>query len=287
MRLDLDGYAYVEPVYAYLHQAVLAGRPAFVVISGRDYTGRTSMANCVLDLYRELRATDGRYLVARVEIGHHRDFEWIQQAMAQLQNEVDMAEVSLTDKLIRLLDGIGEVQESIYPQRFQGLARMLSTELAGQRSPYAFGVLFEDLRTASFVNVAQTVFRNTQSIVVFTHRAYEHAQTPAADLLQPELFAEDTHVVELRPLVESQIQSLARGRWEQASPLHCPFDLDGVAEIFRSAPTPIKAVLTRLAKLLDYRLSLVNGQVPWPDNSELGMSREWLVATVTAMNGWR
>ncbi|MFC4530278.1 hypothetical protein [Sphaerisporangium dianthi] len=288
LRLSLGGYCQVEPIYTYLREAIAAERPAFVVISGRDFTGRTSMANCVLDLYRELRDVGDRFLVSRVEVTHHRDFEWFQQMMAQLQNEFEMAELSLSDPLVGAFDRIGNIPESIYPQKFQAAARMLGSELSRQKSPYAFGALFEGLHTASLINRAQTIFRHTSSLVVFTHRDYEHAQTPSADLLRADMFSEEIHLVRLLPLVESQIQLLAHHRWEQASKPEspCPFDLDGIAEIFRNAPVPIKAALTRLAKLLDYKLSLASGETPWPDNQELAMSRQWLVETVSAMDGW-
>jgi hypothetical protein len=286
LMLDLDGFLKTEPLYAYLLDAATAGRPAFVVVSGRNYTGRTSVANCILDLYRELLKVDDRFLVTRTEVAHHRDFEWLQQAIVQLQTEAGMAELKLTSQLVSDLDRIEDIKETIYQQRFQAIARRLSAELAGQGGGYSFGLVFEGLRTTTLISAAQTVFRDTRSITVFTHPDYRHAQTPAASLLSPGLMPDNLYIVRLMPLNPGQIRMLAEGRWKQSSALHCPFDPAGLDQMFHDAPVPIKAALIKLAQLLDYRLSIATGDLPWPENKELGMSRQWLVETVAAMDGW-
>ncbi|NNN32186.1 hypothetical protein HLK59_17825 [Streptomyces sp. S3(2020)] len=283
-RLELDGFLDTGPLRHYLNEAIAGERPAFVVVSGRDFTGRTSMARCVLDMYRHARGLDNRFVVGEIDLDTFDSFELLSNILVHLKVEIHAAGLKLTEKLEQRIDEVTSIARPTYQPQFQGLAKSLVVELSGQKAgPYGFGVLIERLAAAPMLSAARVVFKTAPGIVVFTHQEGDHANT--ADLVG--LTPDDAHIVRLSPLVSKQIRMLAEGRWQQATVEHaCPFDRRGLETVFSREPLPIKVALKKLSQLLDYRLSVPNGTPVPADPAMLRMSYEWLVETVHAMNEW-
>ncbi|MEU7919343.1 hypothetical protein [Micromonospora zamorensis] len=282
--LDLDGFVRVEAITKHLQTALEQDRPSFFVVSGRDRTGRTSVANCILHLYQQMRGLGANFLPARVTVANHNDQESLGRALAQLQNEVDFAALDLQPRTLRALNELEEANSSRYEQRFQAVAYMIARDLATMEPARGLGVLFEGIRTAGLIAAARKVFERAPGVVVFTHANYDHSQTTMAEQVDSATLDDSVHLVHLRPLASAQINELAVRRWSAASTQECPYDQAGIERVYRYNPMPIKAVLHRLAGLLDYRLRTNVVDEPWPVNRHLGMPEEWLVATMALLD---
>jgi hypothetical protein len=282
--LDLDGFVRTAPVLEYLGQAVENEAPAFVLIGGHNRTGRTSTANWVLDSYAELREVGRRFLTVRVNVGDHDVFNWLRDAVVELGEDVKLTVPGLTQQLIDDVRDHRTIEKQMaYKQVFKGWLRALSVELAELAEPYAFGVLFEGVRSPKFVDTAMKIFDRSQAVVVFTYDDYQHPQTADSQRFDVEQF-DDIAKVYLEPLASGQVRMLALGRWKAASPREFPFDAEGLEHLYRNRITPIRAALKRLEDLLNYRLRLAAPQDDeWPENKELFMSRRWLEATFKLM----
>ncbi|WP_144126973.1 hypothetical protein [Catellatospora sichuanensis] len=282
--LGLDGFVRIEAITKHIQTAIDQDRPSFFVVSGRDRTGRTSVANCILHMYQQLRGLGDHFLPGRVTVANHNDQESLGRALAQLQNEVDFAALDLDHRTLRLLNELEDIATSRYEQRLQAVAYMIARDLARLKTPHGFGLLFEGIRTGGLIASAQAVFQRAPSVIVFTHSSYDHSQTTMADQINSATLDDSVHLVHLRPLASPQINELAARRWNAASPHDCPYDRAGLDRVYRNEPMPIKAVLHQLARLLDYRLRTNVVDEPWPENRHLGMPEEWLIATMTLLD---
>jgi hypothetical protein len=279
--LDLDGFVDRGLVLNHCRQAVENKGPAFVLVGGRNRTGRTSTANWIMDRYCDLRGVGERFVRVPVPVDDFDVFRWLRGAIVDLGDEVSAAVPGLTQQV---LDGAQEFstidKSAAYEQRFRTWLRALSVNLASLADPYAFGVLFERVREPAFVAAAKRIFAKSQAAVVFTYDDYAHAQTADAERFEAEQF-DDVAKVYLRPLASKQVRMLAQGRWAEASELEFPFDAAGLEHYYRNRVTPIRMVLKRLEDVLNYRLELASpNEIAWPENKSLFMSQKWLAATL-------
>ncbi|GII67481.1 hypothetical protein Skr01_75660 [Sphaerisporangium krabiense] len=281
MPLGLDGFFDPRALDDYLEDVVADGRPAFVVVSGRDFTGRTSMARCVLDHYRRKRGLGDRFVVAEVNLNTFDAFELLSHALGRLRRGSVKMGVPLGTDLDRRLSQVSESPRPGFLLRFQELAEDLETALTAPDTPrHGFGVLIEGLMDVSMLGAAHEVFGDVPCVVVFTHQAGEHAKTAPLHGLT----ADDAHLLHLHPLGSRQVRLLAEGRWAQATTEHpCPFDGPGLESVF-STELPIKLVLKRLARLLQYRLNTAGREAA--DAEKLKMSYAWLVETGRLLSEW-
>jgi hypothetical protein len=288
LLVDVNGFAMAtEALRAYLETTVEADESAFVVVSGTDFTGRTSAANHVLDLYSQVRGLDRRLLVARIKVEHNRDVEWVTAAMIELQNEIEKAGLTLSASLQEALDAVETIgatsAETIYPSRYRALARRLRGELCGQRlGEYGFGAVFEGVRQASLIGKMRKVLEDSRSIAVFTHSAYKHHNTPLID----ELRTLGVHIIQLRSLDGPQIRCVAEERWKDASPLPSPFPPDSLEGVW-TEPAPIKSVVKMLGAWIDFRLRTSADGGAWPDNTDLEIEQHFMTATIDLLKTMR
>jgi hypothetical protein len=274
------GFATLGHILGRLQSAAQKEEPAFVVIEGREDTGRTSVANYLLDKYFEFRGVGDRHVIAHVDVGDYDEYSWALTAMVDLQNEVEAKGLQLARELTDTLNRIEQIPVAAYKQRFQGIARTLSVQLKKLDEPHAFGVLFEKVFKPEFIAAAQIIFQKSPALITFTHDTYKHALTAASPSLDQARFDEEVEIVRLGCLTGSQVCALADGRWKKASELDFPFDANGLGELFHDKSEPIKKVMGWLEELLNYKLNLArNEKVPWPDNKGLEMDDLWLTAT--------
>lgn len=275
--LELDGFIGHEEVMTYLQVKTDSGWPAFVLVGGRNHTGRTSMANWILHNYFELRDVKDRYLHVCVPVKDQAAFGWLRKAIAQLWAKLKQSDLRLNQGL---LDGIKDclsfTDDMPYEELFQAAIGALSVELTSRQ--YAIGVVFEGIPDAEFIASAKTVFESSEAVVVYTYDDYEHPQTTGARGFRAVQF-DDVLDVYLEPLASRQVSLLAAARWKDASDLEFPFEDGGLEDLYKDNRTPIGKVLKRLENFLDYKLEIAPSNAVWPVDQELFMTRQWLAFT--------
>jgi hypothetical protein len=278
--LDLDGFIRREEVVTYLQEKADSGQPAFVLVGGRNHTGRTSMANWILYNYFELREVKDRFLHVCVPVKDQATFPWLMKAIAQLRAKLKrISDLTLNKEISDAIKECLNVKADMpYEELFQEALGDLSVELRSRK--YALGVVFEGIPDAKFIAAAKTVFESSEAVVVYTYDDYEHPQTTGAKGFRAVQFDDVLHVY-LEPLASRQVGILAKDRWDVASSnLEFPFE-DGVLEdLYRDNRTPIRKVLKRLEDFVDYKLEMAPpGAAAWPGNRKLFMKRQWLSPT--------
>jgi hypothetical protein len=277
--LGLDGFVSRENAQDYLRQRIDAEQPAFVLVGGRNHTGRTSMANWVLHSYFELRDVNQRYLPICVPVTDQSTFTWLLKAIARLWAKIKQTtDLKLTAETSKGFEDCLSVKSDLpYEELFQAALGAVSAELTDLG--YAVGVAFEGIPNAGFVAAAKNVFESSQVAVVFTYDDYDHPQTTDARGFRSAQF-DDVLDVYLKPLVSRQVGLLAKCRWADGSELAFPFEDRGLEELYQDTRTPIRKVLKRLEDFLDYQLEIAPpGAAPWPANQDLLMRSQWLAAT--------
>ncbi len=284
LPLELDGFFDLKALNRYMQECVDAERPAFVIVSGHNWSGRTSIARCVLDLYRKLRDLENRFLVQEINEAFYSGFNMMANIFSYLQMAAGETDLTFTTELEKRLTDAAKIDEITYQPQFRSLGKQFETELANQNNgPHGFGVMIEGIAEVELLKAARTVFDSIPCVLVFTHLVGENAFTASMDGIKPE----EAHIMRLRPLVSRQIRLLAEGRWEQATTEHrCPFDGEGVETAFMPDRLVISMALKKLSRLLEHRLRSHEGTTPPSDPSTLYMSYDWLVERVRAMNEW-
>jgi hypothetical protein len=277
--LGLNGFVERDDVRSYLQGRKDSQQPAFVLVGGRNLTGRTSVANWILHSYFEARQAQGRFLAICVPVKDQATFPWLLKAVAQLWSDItDPPGLGLNqDTLDRIEKCLTYTAAMPYEELFQSALRVLSIELTSRK--YTLGVVFEGIRDAEFIASAKTVFARSEAVVVFTYDDYEHSQTTDAKGFRAVQFDDVLHLY-LEPLKSWQVSLLAKSRWTDASATAFPFEDRALEEIYKDNRTPIKKVLKRLEDFLDYKLEIVPPDAAaWPGNGELYMPGQWLVPT--------
>jgi hypothetical protein len=285
--LDLDGFVVRDRIERYLRQRAQNKMPAFVLIGGRDWSGRTSLANWVLHTYFEQRGVGDRTLAVEVAVTDQGAFWSVRKAMSKLWAQVKQTP-SLTVNNEKALEGIdrcrGFKDAENYEEDFQVALHDISDDLTSRNKPYAMGFVFEGVGKPPLVSSAMTVFDTSEAVVVFTYDDRKGPSTTSAEEWDAMQFEGLLHE-NLKPLVSEQVCLLAKTRWEKASDLKFPFDDRGLEELYQHDPTPIKKVVRRLEGALDYRLESAQDPAAWPDNTELYMPGKWLGPTFKLLDG--
>jgi hypothetical protein len=277
--LGLDGFVSHEDVLDYLRERIDAEQPAFVLVGGRNHTGRTSMANWVLHSYFELRDVKQQYLPICVPVSDQSAFTWLLKAIARLWAKLKQTtDLGIPPETLKGIEDCLSVKSDLpYEELFQAALGALSAELTSRG--YAAGVAFEGIPNAGFVASAKNVFESSAMAVVFTYDDYDHPQTTDVRGFRSAQF-DDVLDVYLKPLASRQVCLLAKGRWADGSELAFPFEDRGLEELYQDTRTPIRKVLKRLEDFLDYKLEVDGSDAaPWPANEDLFMRGKWLAPT--------
>jgi hypothetical protein len=278
--LDLDGFVVHDRIERHLQQKASSSKPAFVLIGGRDWSGRTSLANWVLHTYFEQRGVEDRALAIEVPVIEQGAFWSVRSAMSGLWAELEQTpDLEVDERTQRYIEECrASEDEKNYKDLFRVALHAVSRELTHRDSPYATGFVFEGVGKPALVSSAMTVFKTSQAVVVFTYDDRKGPATTSAEEWDAMQFKDLLHE-NLKSLVSEQVCELARTRWEKASQRTFPFDDRGLEALYKKNPTPIKKVVRRLEGALDYRLKTAPHDAAWPDNPELYMPGRWLGPT--------
>jgi hypothetical protein len=274
LLISLDGFPSIREIEDHVDRA--GESAAAFLISGRNATGRTSLANAILHCYLTRKGLDQRFVVVVDDEPTHNDKERAHRLLVAIRNGVSEHDQAHDKELEQILPP-GEQHDPFIPLDLQYKARQLATLLDRKFSPpLRFGLLVEGLQNASLIGMLETVFKKVPTVVVVTHDRYEVSSTadlgsvPAGD--GPD-WALRLH---LPPLDGSQVCRLTDERWKLFADTACPFELDGVRRAFDSRVEPVGRQLRRLAWLLRWRLHDFGGDVPWPADAGLGLPGDWI-----------
>jgi hypothetical protein len=275
---ELSGFVQVSELEATIRAAVDEGRPAFFLITGKGHSGRTSLANYVMHLYRRISGErmEGYRLatvcVERDEMTHDA-YRQLRSTLLALRNRMNNLNIGIDPDLRGQFTELGKraTAEPLDDYELQAIAA--DAAAAFKTHDAGFGVRYEGVATKSLLTKAIRVFERTDTVVVFIVDSYKHASAVQLTGTDLEEFARRGHVVELCALTPLQMAQLAHHRWNGHPP--SPFHFEGVRNVFAAHSYTIGQAMRRLHTLLEFRLSEYKGEQPWPTDG-LTMDEEWL-----------
>jgi len=309
----VDSFSLLEQVDVYLDARVQAGEPAFLVVNGRNGSGRSSVANYILARYRQLRGIDPQHFVVPNSGPLHDDPFGIYKNWAlYLYDVLDEQNLELDDAVEQELITLPTaVDRETLPPRFMTLMRRVSRTLGAAMPPAGFGICLEDVTSLPIITTGKTIFQRAQTVCVFTTLSYESImratgnalagggrELPGFHLLGSREGSAGSvpagggrelpgELIDLNPLKGKDVEAVIRIRWNGTLP-H-PFDANGtgIEDAFPVA-RPIGQVLHAAATLLDDKVRTSPLGPPWPAAQELGFGHDDLVQEVPiALRSWR
>ncbi|MEV4221172.1 hypothetical protein [Nonomuraea sp. NPDC049725] len=275
LLLPLAGFIQLPAIETAVREAADAGRPAFFLITGVGKSGRTSLANHIMHLYRKATSTGPGHTFVTHRAGRtdmtHDAYAMMCSTLLSLRNKMNAAAISVPPDLRARFTELSRrtTADRMDDYDLQDIAGSIGATFAGREA--GFGVCYEDVPTKKLITLATRVFEDTACVVVFTVETYDHANTVQLTKADREQFA--GHVVDLGTLTPEQICELATGRWNGRPP--APFQPEGVKSAFSGRPYTIGQAMRHLQLLLDFRLSEYDKDDPWPTEG-LHMSESWL-----------
>ncbi|MFB9625208.1 hypothetical protein [Nonomuraea helvata] len=285
LLLELAGIR-LRAIEEAVRRAVARRRPAFFLITGVGKSGRTSLANHVMRLYRDACDRPDYTFVtheAEPEDMTHDAYAQMCSTLLDLRNKMNECAIRIPDEL---------------RARFTELSRRSSTdpmneydlqEIAGfagatfAAANVGFGIRYESVPTKKLIWLATKVFESTSTVVVFIVDAYDHANTAQLTMADRERFATRGQIVDLGTLTPEQIAELARRRWNGRPPP--PFHDEGLRDALSGRTYTVGQAMRRLELLLEFRLREYEKDDPWP-TADLHMPENWLRLRIWQGDRW-
>lgn len=288
--VEVDGFCSLKQVVSYLQKKVVdENKPAFFVVTGKNGTGRTSLANYILVRYCEYRGIDRAKLIVPPRIvENHDDLDIFRTWFAYLYNGIDEKNLKLNkDFSEMLMNEPGKIDRSVMKPRFNLLAKKVNNVLSNAENCAGFGICLENVPNVAIIRSALAVFENVQTVGIFTILDYESTGKDVADMFRRnEAHHQDVLdqvFVELSPLSAPDISTLVLACWNGTQP--SPFDPAETGRILGKKPRPMAYVLRVLEKTLDTKLIHVQSGLSWPHDENLRITIEQLEDTIDNLGG--
>ncbi|MER7505463.1 hypothetical protein AB0L05_32840 [Nonomuraea pusilla] len=288
LLLELEGFIGLAAIERAVERAVSEQRPAFFLITGVGNSGRTSLANHIMYLYR--RAAAAR-LTGYAFVTHcadrrdmtHDAYGLLRSTLLWLRNRMVSHNVDIPANLHALFVELSRRArgEPMNEYDLQQIAEYAAVAMKAHDT--GFGIRYEGVSTKDLLTLGTMVFENIATVVVFTVDAYAHAGTVQLTETDRQEFARRGQVFDLDTLTPRQIAALAHGRWNGCPP--APFEPQGVQRAFEGETYTVGEALRHLATLLDIRLSEYDEDTPWP-NDDLRIHEEWLRLKIWQARKW-
>ncbi|MER5705169.1 MULTISPECIES: hypothetical protein [unclassified Micromonospora] len=281
LLVDFAGAPFDE-IEEQLDQAAATGKAAAFLLSGREATGRTSLAKLIAHQYRELHQLgDDFRLIVYDEIDHD-SLRRAQEVLKAIRNEL-MELGGWGEHRDRLLEVVpnGPTRPEILD--LQAQAGFLANYMRKRMKPaWTLGLLIEGIQNDDFLDTLAVVFARVDLLVVVTRDDYRTADTADPDRMKErDRWRRWALPVQVPLLSGDDVDLLARNRWQHEAPeLECPFELKGIRDTFGARRPPVGRALHWLGWLLEWRLRTYNGDECWPAARNLRIPAQWIEESV-------
>jgi hypothetical protein len=286
--LELEGFIRLAMIQAAVEEAIKEKRPAFFLIIGVGNSGRTSLANHVMYLYRQAAAAHSprfTFLAHSTERGDmtHDSYAVLCSTLLSLRNKMKAHQIPISRELGDWFAELSQKGRMVPLNEYdlQEIAESTARECASREA--GFGIRYEGVPDKRLIPWAQKVFENTSTVVVFTVDDYRHANTVQITEADRRAFVRQGHICDLNALTPRQIAALATYRWNGTPP--APFDPEGIRNVFSTRSYTIGRAMQHLKILLDFRLGEYKRDEPWPTD-DLHMDEDWLREKIRQRDEW-
>jgi len=276
LHKHLRGVGALSEVETYIERAVGAGEPAFVLVSGRSGTGRTSVANHLLRHYWDkcLVADKKRFIVPTISYSGENPFEILTSWITNLYVKLKRAKLTpLGSEGFDFDDELTRVEE-LPPNTYTAYLVELLPDLADvlESKGAAFGVCFENLQDNGLAKAAFATFAHTRTLVVLTALDYARGESSIHELFQRRDPTTSSSVngrypvLELDPIRGQDAKELVQYHWARAKPqVESPFDPIGLEKAFDDRVRTAGRVLQMTGHMLASHAASVGVGPMWPD----------------------
>lgn len=272
----VSSFEQLDRIDARLHRAIDEERPAYLLVTGRSGSGRSSMANCIMARYCHHRnlPLDHFILPNRNAASNCAKLSAFKAWFTALRNDIFRRKLSLSKNLTeRIPEYLKESDDDTMEANFQYLALEIAEELraigAEGRAPYLFGCCLEDVKSYAIIKAALDIFREVQTVCIFTVGDYDNERMEIIDLFRTKHVGE--RFVQLHPLLGHDASRLLQRRWELLLGSDCPFpfDADELATALGDKPRTVGKILTLMNIMLQMKLNSTPPGEPWPHDPAL------------------
>lgn len=269
-----DGFTVLDDLDQHLAGAALHQGPLFFLVSGRDKSGRSSVANYLMARYCHYNSIlPANFIVPGRRVDSHDKFAIFKKWLTGLLIDLKKLKSFPEDLKKDFLEGLGSADLITMGPVFHDLVARSSELLARMdpELPFGFACCLEKVPTFEIISAAMEIFEDVKTMCIFTVGDYDNLQK---DVIWP--FRQSPNIaaqcfVELSQLSGNDVSVLVHERWSHVSQKPNPFDLAGIASAFRK-PRTIAQVLFLVAELLRFKIEQHHVGPEWPDDEVLAFS---------------
>lgn len=272
----------LDEIEQQLAQAAANGKAAAFLLSGREATGRTSLAKLIAHQYRELHQLDDTFKLVVYDEKNHDSLQRAQEVLKAIRNEL-MELGGWGEHRDRLLEVIPNGPGEPEILDLQAQAGFLANYMRKRMKPaHTLGLLIEGMQEEDFLDTLAVVFARVDLLIVVTRDDYHTADTADLDRMnERERWRRWALPVQVPLLSGEDVDLLARNRWQhEAADLECPFELKGIRDTFDARRPPVGRALHWLSWLLQWRLRKYDGDECWPAARNLRIPAQWIEESV-------
>lgn len=276
-RLAVDGFKKLDEI----RQKMEAGRqqniPVFVLISGPQGAGRSSMEYAALDMWRQISNVDVTRF-ARVRARAKNDSEadllrdWLADLVVRLNNFEGLPVKA--DRISELESAVGLADVRQMRLKLKVALPHISNEMAKARpSGFEIGATFSEVRP-KMVDEVCSIFEGLPKVCVLT---FSPKDPPDPDLR----IDTECHSIysELGPLSPEDIAALVTARWGGDSKV--PFSVEAVQEFYALRQPHVGLILARLYRLFERMCAAhANEGGVWPEDEAMFYGPDRVHATL-------
>lgn len=257
-----------------LQAKIKAGEPAFFLISGKDGTGRTSIANYILTTYCQ-SAGYNQLIFPEIEKLNHNADDVYRDWMLRLLTALDRADIDIGSELYNNISNQVTLQNtppSLLNSKFQSLVIKLTRAMDPLHA--CLGIYLENIPTLELFDTARDIFRYSHAICVMTI-----SESVLAGL-QKKVQGDHTHIV-LEEIEGADVWEVIEKRWTGYPPN--PFNKNGVIKAF-SQRVPIARAIVLTGKLLMNMLDFNPQGNEWPHAKELEFHEDLIINQINTQS---